>query len=439
MLETILGIFVLIITGCGVVIGAIQLLHKTYDERFDKRTAHANWLESDKIEEIYLTSLSFCLEKVESYFTKSWSRVALNKCVAIGGVYGFFFFLIAWLSGYHGHIFNVSVYSVQQPFELRILAFSIIFIASLISAYFWRLSKFNGSINWIYVVIGGCILSGIGVPLNLWIAQADGISGVILGLSVGPAVLLLGAAISGVLPISGSILVLLGIISFLLAIIFDHSGANSKIVASFLGLFGFCALLPLLNGFFDWISWAISRIFAENIKNRQTRWVFIRDILIYDVLLAIILVMFVPILLVFGFSLANILIFYCGISLNFNYIPILSAAAADPFGSDGIWFTLMFLTNLIPTFFHLVLSVSGLPLIIIPIKTRKFAANNMKNKDYALALIISLFSIIIGITIISSICVGIYIFIGIFGLDLLNLVYGTACELSSLLSSPCSS
>lgn len=125
----------------------------------------------------------------------------------------------------------------------------------------------------------------------------------------------------------------------------------------------FFAILPLLNALIDWVSWGVSRKLGVLILWRGPSIRIIAQHAAIDAALAIVFLTGLTVTLVATIE------GYNALALSFNIRPpleleaLIGVVAAHPWGSDGIWVTIMLLSTLVPTAAHGVMLVaSGLTL-----------------------------------------------------------------------------
>ncbi|MBT3768221.1 MAG: hypothetical protein HN578_10755 [Rhodospirillales bacterium] len=407
------------------------------NESAAKREAVAAIIESQQYEEKYSTFLTWGLDGLHSFFGKGWSFHALDRCMAIGCAYGFFFFMFAWTFGFHGGVFDIKVFPVQ-PMGNRVTVFVIILIFITASYLFWRRlpDLSDKSKNW----VGGvsCIVViAVGMAVSVTLAQGKGTSGMAIGAAAGLGIHFIGAAAAGRIPISGRGVVLVGLIALIISLVLNHLGATLITVVAFLGIFGFGTMLSVMNGLFDWASWAVSRHLATSIKDDHSLFKFVTHILLYDTLIAIALLALVPAALIGGFQITNFMLDQFGVALKFNHAPLLFSASNGPFSPNGLWFTLMLLTNLVPTILHLTVAVAGLPLLVIPISMRVKIAQKLRTEEIAHGLIVISLALGIGLATVIAGGWGINKLITLTGFNLMDQIYEMACYSSELMGAAC--
>jgi phosphatidylglycerophosphatase A len=116
----------------------------------------------------------------------------------------------------------------------------------------------------------------------------------------------------------------------------------------------FFIILPLVNSIFDYLSMYFSRYFASKILETDKKLVILLD-LIYDFLIAIVLLFILSFTLFFITDITNTFI----IKDEARFIPIETYKTQilnNPFDKDILWITLMFISTLIPTFLHFLLA-----------------------------------------------------------------------------------
>ncbi len=115
-------------------------------------------------------------------------------------------------------------------------------------------------------------------------------------------------------------------------------------------------IVPLLNGFMDYISLGFSRLLACKILDEK-RFYFIVCYLIIDVAVAIFLLLGFVFTLSFFIEFVNVFPFPA--SNLISWTRFVDLVKNTPFSADGIWVTMMILSTLVPTFCHFVIAFLG--------------------------------------------------------------------------------
>lgn len=158
------------------------------------------------------------------------------------------------------------------------------------------------------------------------------------------------------------------------------AGAADQAVAALLIFF---LVLPLVNGFWDWLSWWITRSLGRHLLRTlgPARGIAQRSLAILghgvvDLVLAVLLLAAMAFLLAFGFEGYNQLAEAQG-KAAFGLLPYLQVAADHPW-TDGLWLTVMLLSTLFPTALHIVaLLASPIALITLPTAKRLALAGDL--------------------------------------------------------------
>lgn len=134
-------------------------------------------------------------------------------------------------------------------------------------------------------------------------------------------------------------------------------------------------ILPLINAFFDWISWYISRYYISKIRIDIIKRPFRRRFfsLIKHVSLDIIYM-----ITVFLFLLITIKLTHDGF-FGLNFWREMSIARFFPFSSPGIAMTVMLISTVVPTALHVFLAVFALAAVRPPNATR--AADKLQESN----------------------------------------------------------
>ncbi|MEZ5936082.1 MAG: hypothetical protein R3F54_30105 [Alphaproteobacteria bacterium] len=172
---------------------------------------------------------------------------------------------------------------------------------------------------------------------------------------------------------------------WILAVLLARGSGSNVQVLQFL-LVGFVVILPLVNGFWDWLSWIVSRELGRHLlgqlDDRHRFWTLLWHTAA-DLLAALILLASMAFALSFGVEAYN-----QGLGApdqtglpSFDLRPYIEQAAAAPF-SDGLWLSTMLLSTLVPTALHLVLLLaSPLILLFVPTEQRIALANELGSYD----------------------------------------------------------
>lgn len=152
----------------------------------------------------------------------------------------------------------------------------------------------------------------------------------------------------------------------------------------------FFLILPLLNSFFDWLSWwatrALGRRLLTVLDPAGSFWPRLRAVLghgFLDLGAAVLLLLSMAFALGLGFQVYNDLALLRGETAPFDLPALIHTVQSDPF-HEGFWFTLMLLTTLLPTFGHGVMLL-GAPvgLLLVPNAKRLALADELELYDAA--------------------------------------------------------
>jgi hypothetical protein len=149
----------------------------------------------------------------------------------------------------------------------------------------------------------------------------------------------------------------------------------------------FFFILPVINGFWDWLSWWVTRLLGRHLlvtlapaRALGGRAVTILGHGLLDFVLSAALLAAMAFLLAFGFEAYDQIAAAQG-QHAFDLGPYLEAAADHPW-TDGLWLTVMLLSTLFPTALHVVvLLASPLALITLPTERRLQLAGELETWD----------------------------------------------------------
>ncbi len=431
-------LFFVITLIISILIGVFPIARGLLSENPERRKSFAKYLTNNTIEESYYSSLNYCLDVIQRFYSSPFSMRALDRCIIIGTSYSFLFFVIAWVFGYNGKIFDIHVFPIQESTDRLLGFFSIAFCLG-VSVLLWRKinNKEDGIKKNFLILIGAFLVSTFSVIATIIFGGAPKTAAFPIGVSIGLAAFIFAGVISSRITISGFAIVALGCSSLIISLFTSFFGGSNIAIAAFLGIFGFGTLLSLLNGFFDWISWAISRKLANSLRGKHSVLRFFTHIVIFDTFFAITLLVLVPAALSGGLQATNIFLSYFDVGLTYNYAPILGAAAQNPFGAEGLWFTLMILTNLVPTVFHLSFAVSTYPMVIFPGSKKRDIAERVIKEDYTMAIVLLIISFIFGVLVVIGVGYCFYLLLGFFDFRLISEMYRFACDISAAWGAAC--
>jgi hypothetical protein len=153
----------------------------------------------------------------------------------------------------------------------------------------------------------------------------------------------------------------------------------------------FFLILPLANGFFDWLSWWATRALGRRLldlldqgESGGQRALAILGHGLADLLAAVALLLLMAYALAFGFEGYNELgKFQRGQPVLPGLAGLIDAAAADP-RTTGFWLAAMLFTTLLPTFLHGVMLLGSLAgFLFIPDRRRMALALALEGYDAA--------------------------------------------------------
>lgn len=308
----------------------------SYVQRLKTKTKHHPSLYKTLLENI-LNILSKLLGKL-----KIFSLQGFEKHLTYSFIYSLSFFYLAWLIGGDGRVGshqlfpneNKIIVSLLLIFEI-ILFYSVIKYNNTIIYYLGKKTSFCSD-TWIELLFSVIIWGLIAI-----IAIGGGITVATIGIGVS-IVLLLGiiASIAGI-----GLILLLGFIELI---------GSSGLIIYFL----FFLLLPFINAIFDYISMYFSRFFAQKILETTSKLKIFFDALL-DLVIAIALLYLLAETLYFILDLTNVYL----IKNKVMFIPIdyyREQILLNPFHTDIVWITLMFISTLIPTILHMFLATYAL-------------------------------------------------------------------------------
>jgi len=137
----------------------------------------------------------------------------------------------------------------------------------------------------------------------------------------------------------------------------------------------FFLLLPLANGFWDWLSWRFSRWLGRDLLARFDRnglaWTITWHALA-DFGLALLFLATLAFALAFGVESYNQFGIWRSGDVVYNLRMFVGEAAESPW-TEGFWLTAMLLSTLVPTFLHFALLLAS-PLVMLVMGSPKRAA-----------------------------------------------------------------
>lgn len=332
----------------------------------------------------YRRTLLRALKALRAFFgrrlIRSWR--GYGACVGISLAYSVILFLAAWFIGGPGKLGNTAIFEEGLPLWRRAAALAMILaIAGFVFWWFLNVGKIFYRISSVVRrrvggVFGGLLATGAGFGLQLLVlvvtgaavSVAMGVVVAIFGAGAGPGtatVTITGAAVGG---IAGSGAVAGGVgVAVVVAIAVAVFGVGF-LMFGFVDLYFFAGhvlfwiVLPLVNGFWDWLSWGISRALGTWVLRRM-RWRTLARHALLDLGAAVLLLAGLVVTLVAVIEVHNILAVQPDGRVPLELKNFLIDARADPWGAGGIWVTLMLLSTLVPTALHfVVLFVGGLTL-----------------------------------------------------------------------------
>jgi len=165
--------------------------------------------------------------------------------------------------------------------------------------------------------------------------------------------------------ISALLLILLGARVLSDFKLYEYFGFGSLIGAALVNMLLFFVILPPINAFWDWLAWEVSRLLARKLLVRVNP---------FKILKQTIIAAFVGLMLLIGLicSMTYAITWFNNWMLahaNTQPLPLnglIAAMAQNPVSPEGIWITIMLLSTLLPTFFHLLFLLWGGLLIVTP-------------------------------------------------------------------------
>jgi hypothetical protein len=234
-----------------------------------------------------------------------------------------------------------------------------------------------GARTYAYIVgpeVDAALLATIGFSSMSW---ALPFAGAVAGLIGGLLATRLGQGaivISGF--ISSLILILLGarILSDLK--LYEYFDARSFIGSALITMLLFFVILPLINAWWDWVAWEITRVSGRKL---------LQDISLRSVLVQISIVMVSGFVLLIGLTYSTtfaVTFFNKSMSVHTGISPLpidglVAATMADPLSPEGMWITLMLFSTLLPTFFHFLAVLIGVLVVFTPRKQRLSMARRL--------------------------------------------------------------
>jgi len=238
--------------GIAAILGlAFQLSVNVLRENPDRRRFWARYLWKGGFDEKYYAALDFSLDRLKNFFHRPLSGHAFDRCVAIGGGYGFFFFIVAWAGGLSTQLTGIQLYP-DQPTSNRIAGLVFFIAMVLIGVEVWRrIRKLeDGKQKWLVITSGVLAFIGAALVSVFTLAQAPTGTAIVVGIATGIGVFFVSGTLAGEFGFSARTLFSLGGGAFVLVVIFSLFDVSPVVLGALLGVFGFCVLLPLVNGCF---------------------------------------------------------------------------------------------------------------------------------------------------------------------------------------------
>lgn len=144
-------------------------------------------------------------------------------------------------------------------------------------------------------------------------------------------------------------------------------------------------LLPIINAFFDWLSLGLTRglIGAIILNKLTTKLVFF--LLLFDVFFAVLFMALMSIAALLSLVLIDNVIIKSGNFAILNILQLLEELHNDPMSSKHYWLYFMFLTSLIPTIVHFLVSSGAVIQWVsgnLPVKKwRKWAVRELNHDE----------------------------------------------------------
>lgn len=356
-------------------------------------------------EKIYKTQLERFLKKLNSFFGEEpFSLKGFFLCFNLSLFYILLLFLLCWLLGNSGKI-GQTQFLPQQDLEGRLLSFFILLITLSVTNKLFSIrerfqSRFNnetigfivymGIVVWGFAEVYWFVLPKLGTQINPifvgviigtmfslknrdllmlpilfsfagwfnWFLEINFRLKLILVIFL---VVLIGLNQERIAKLSGyNALICIVLVFLILAIaIPNYYLVNVPLQNTTISLLLFGIFLPFLNGFWDWVSWGVSRyLMGKIVQDKNNVWVFLHA----------------GIDLLFGLFLLGILITNITITTaNFNQAAqikqnvsplnieeLVKTVTDHPLSPNGFWVTFMVVSTLIPTLIHFTIALFGL-------------------------------------------------------------------------------
>ena len=297
---------------------------------------------------------------IVTYFSPILSVVSISLILLSNNIETSFlkpFILLSMASNFIYSIFSYldtnNEKEIWQIFTVGSL--NVLFIATLFASFY------------LFLVVIMIFLFGSEDLINyLIINTLSGIITLVLYKKLTSFFNLLAAFINIILPAS---IIMTGVFLSLKDVFFVNSGCYIVDV-EVVGFFALIIIIPVINSIFDYISYFVSKaliVHLSEISPKKTKWFlsFIFIHIVFDIILAVTLLLGLAILLLF------ILKYY------FEYTATQSCGGVDlgsfvnlikdtPISLDTTWIIIMLLTTLIPTLIHTVTAVIALIRNIVP-------------------------------------------------------------------------
>jgi len=121
----------------------------------------------------------------------------------------------------------------------------------------------------------------------------------------------------------------------------------------------FFVFLPLLNGLFDWVSWAVSRRLGKSIYIRNFPPLLVATYILLDFIFAVLLLILFFFTIGFTFSVVDYVVYTSNMNITLNFQTTLLESVKNPI-QIGFWLFAMISSTFVPTFLHSIVSLGAL-------------------------------------------------------------------------------
>ena len=371
--------------GMGLYLGSVYFIHGVLKDPASRRRA-LDRLHTPLFDQLYRHTLRNGLAWLAWFFggRRPNTFLAFNVCYTLSLFYSAGFLLLSWALGGSGSIGTTELLPPKTPEPQRAITLIIVIIVGFyIFKRFRNLARTTNFTELFWKVegenyIAGPFIATIIILISFTAVSGIGAIGIVLAISLATAGAFskgnkFGRALAGT-GIIASTQAIIVIIALIVATLVDPStllSDNAIITILFLLLF------PLFNALLDWLSWWISRFLGRHILLTRGLWRTIPLHTLIDLIAALLLLTIMCVSFTLFIEVFNLWAATYGGEPPLALENLISTTRSFPFGSEGLWITLMLLSTLLPTTLHLGMLFMGFVAIHAPKGLRAAVARNL--------------------------------------------------------------